>query len=73
MCWFKKKKKAVITNNKYTVGQKVGFKYRGEVTPGYIYKINLDADNNVIYDIQIGGECPAIISDIREEEIFLRR
>ena len=73
MCWFKKKKKVLITNNKYRVGETISFKYRGDVTPGFIYDIKLDKDNKVIYDINIGGECPAIITGVKEEDIFLRR
>lgn len=73
MCWFKKKKKEIISGNKYRVGQLVSFKYRDEVCPGIIYNVKLDKDNKVIYDVQIGGECPAIITDVKEDNIFLRR
>lgn len=73
MCFFKKKKKIVITGNKYQIGQMVDFKYRNEINPGIIYNIKLDLDNNVIYDVQIGGECPVIINDVKENEIFIRR
>ena len=51
----------------------VNFKYRNEINPGIIYNINLDSDNNIIYDVQIGGECPVVISDVKENEIFARR
>ena len=73
MCFFKKKKKVVITNNKFKEGQVINFKHRDDVCPGIIYNIKLDKDNNVIYDVQIGGECPAIVYDVKEEDIFLRR
>ena len=74
MCLFKKKKSKVkITNNRYKEGEMVNFRYKGEVSPGLIYAIKLDEDNKVIYDVQIGGECPAIIYDVKEEEIFARR
>ena len=73
MCFFKKKKKVVITNNKFKEGQAINFKHQDDVCPGIIYNVKLDKDNNVIYDVQIGGECPAIVYDVKEEDIFLRR
>ena len=73
MCLFKKKKKINITGNRFQLGQLVSFKYRDEVNPGIIYQVKLDKDNKIIYDVQIGGECPAIIYDVKEEDIFLRR
>lgn len=33
---------------------------------GYIYKIYLSPTGEVVYDIQIGGECPAVINNIPE-------
>ena len=72
MCFFKKKK-TLITWNRFQLGQLVSFKYRDEINPRIIYHINLDKDNKIIYDVQIGGECPAVISDIKEEAIFIRR
>ena len=44
MCLFKKKKKVVITGNKYHVGEFVNFRYRNEVCPGVIYDVKLDKD-----------------------------
>ena len=73
MCFFKKKKKITITGNRFKLGQLVSFKSRDEVNPGIIYQVKLDKDNKIIYDVQIGGECPAIIYDVKEEDIFLRR
>ena len=73
MCLFKKKKKVVLSGNAFKKGQTVNFKYRDEISPGIIYNIKLDKDNKIIYDIQIGGECPAIIYDVKEEDVFLRR
>ena len=72
MCLFKKKKKVVISGNKYRVGENIKFKKRDDVNPGIIYAVKLDKDGNIIYDVQIGGECPAIISDIQEKDIFPR-
>lgn len=68
MCFFRKKPKVQI-HGKYFVGQFVHFRYRADLKPGYVYSIHLDKDNNVVYDIQVGGECPAVIVNIKEEEI----
>ncbi len=69
MCFFKKKVKVQV-NGKYQLGESIRFRYRGEVCPGYIYKVYLDDKQNVVYDVQIGGECPTVIVNIKEEEIF---
>ncbi len=69
MCFFKKKKGEPITGNKYALEQFVRFRYRGELSHGYIYAIKKSEDGHIIYDIQIGGECPAIIRGIGEEDI----
>ena len=67
MCFFKKKKEVIVS--KYQMGQLVRFKYKGEMAPGYIYKIDKDQEGNIIYSIQIGGECPAIIDGVKEDTI----
>ena len=72
MCFFKKKKKVTITNNKYQIREPVRFKRRGEVDPGVIYNIKQNNEGEIIYDVQIGGECPVIIKDIPEKDIFPR-
>ena len=73
MCFFKKKqKKVVITTGKFKVGDKVNFKHRDDVSPGFIYDVYYDKDNSLVYDIQIGGECPAVIKGLKEDEIFFR-
>ena len=71
MCLFKKKKKKpAINNNKYSLGQYVKFRYRGELDPGVIYDLDLDSDGNVIYDVQVGGECPFIVRGVKEKDII---
>ena len=74
MCFrFNKKKAIKVTNNKYFLGEQVNFKYRGEIRPGFIYSMKQDELGKVIYQIQIGGECPAIINDVQEEDIVYVR
>ena len=71
MCLFKKKKKPEsIINSRFIKGQNVKFKYRGDVCPGIIDDVFLDIEGNVRYDVQIGGECPAVIRNVKEDEIF---
>ena len=69
MCFFKKKARIQV-NGKYQLGESVRFRYRGEVCPGYSYRVYLNDNQQVVYDVQIGGECPTIIVNIKEEEIF---
>jgi len=69
MC-FKKKK---IINSKFHDGDMVSFYFRKELDFGYIYKIKEDKDGNVIYDIQLGGQCPSIIYNIKEEDLRIKK
>ena len=74
MCFFRKKKpKVLITGNKYEVGDLVKFRHRGDLDPGYIYEVKLDNNDEIIYDIQIGGECPTIIENVKEKDIVSRK
>lgn len=74
MCFFKKKKqqpKAVI-NSKFKMGDFVSFHYRGELMFGYIYEIYATDDGKVLYDVQIGGQCPAVLYKLEEETLRLK-
>ena len=73
MCFFKKKKaKIQVTNNKYQVGEFIRFRYKGEVNPGVIYDVEQKEDGSILYQVQIGGECPIIINNVLEKDIFKR-
>ena len=81
MCFFRKKDKKINEQKvkrkpsiddgaKFKLGQFVHFRYREELYFGYvdyIYTVN----DSKIYDIQVGGQCPAIIRGIKEETIFV--
>ena len=67
MCLFKRKPKKVI-ESKFHDGEYVRFRYRGELTTGWIYNI-YENEGGVIYDIQIGGQCPAILYGFKEEQL----
>ena len=74
MCFFKKKKeKEKITNNKFEIGESVKFRHRDELDPGIIYDMRLDSDGNVVYDVQVGGECPVIVRNVKETSIIKRK
>ena len=70
MCFFKKKKKYEPVVGKYKFGDFVIFPYRGEMSPGVIYGVRKDTEGNIIYSVQIGGECPVIISGVKEDTIY---
>lgn len=73
MCFWKKKKEVHI-DSKYQLGDFVLFKNkRDEATSGYIYKVYLSPNGEVMYDIQIGGECPAILDNIPETKVIKRK
>ena len=65
----KKNKKKVVINSIYHLDDVVMFSYRGDMTTGYIYEISLDENGDVLYSIQIGGECPAVIPKIKEKDV----
>lgn len=66
--WFKKKKK-YPENAKYKLDDFVNFRYRGELYFGYIYEA-FETDGKITYTIQIGGQCPALIYNYKEEDII---
>ena len=72
MCFWKKKKEVHI-DSKFHLGELVLFKYRSDLMNGYIYKIYLSPTGEVMYDIQIGGECPAVINNIPEVGVVKKK
>ena len=72
MCWFKKKAKIKI-ESKYHKGDFVNFRYKDELCFGWIwgvYQKEVDSRKIIFYDIQIGGQCPAVLSGIPETKIL---
>ena len=72
MCLFKKKKKKII-NSKFKEDDFVSFFYKGELNFGFIYNIKEDENGKILYDVQIGGECPAILKDIKEIDLKMQK
>ena len=71
MCLFKKKKKIVV-DTKFKEGNPVRFRYRDELYFGWIYAIYPNEGGSTTYDVQVGGQCPMILKNIKEEELTLR-
>jgi hypothetical protein len=82
MCFFKKKQKKLLEkystkkseleqNSTYKMGQFVHFRFRDELYFGYVNWIYKNASGQTVYDIQVGGQCPAIIRGITEETMFI--
>lgn len=69
MCWIFKKK-VYPQNAKYKKGDYVNFRYRGDLYFGYINDASLNDNGQVVYVIQIAGQCPAFIKDYNESDII---
>ena len=65
----KKEKIKVEINSKFSLNDYVDFFHRDDIYFGHISKIYLDDKNNVIYDIDIAGQCPATLVGIKEEKV----
>lgn len=68
MCFFKKKKK-IKPSGKFAIGEMVVFRYEGALTTGFVYALKAKEDGTAIYDIQLAGQCPAILYNIEESEL----
>lgn len=69
MLFFKKKPK-YPENAKYKKKDFVNFRYRNELYFGYIYDAKVNEDGKITYTIQLGGQCPSLIHDYKEENII---
>ena len=54
---------------KYKFRDFVRFRHRGELHFGFVHEARLDEEGNVIYTIQMGGECPTFVYNYKEESI----
>lgn len=63
---FKKKNKI---DSKFKKGDFVSFHINNELKVGIINEAKL-SDGQVVYDIKVGGECPSLLKDIKEDKIF---
>ncbi len=69
MCLFKRKPK-YPESAKYKKGDYVNFRFRDDLYFGYIVTARQNQNGNVLYDIQIAGQCPAVIENFNEEKII---
>lgn len=65
----KPKKSAWPENAKYKPRDFVRFRHRGELHFGFVNDARVGEDGNVIYTLQMGGECPTFIYNYKEENI----
>ena len=71
MFWIKKKEsKKVEINSKFKLKDFVDFYYKDDVYFGVISNIYLDDNNEVLYDIDIAGQCPATLIKIGESKVI---
>ena len=68
--FLKKQCKAVsFPDSKFKLGESVDFFHKDDLYFGHISNIYLDANGDVLYDIDIAGQCPATLSEIKEEKV----
>ena len=56
-------------NARYKPRDFVRFRHRGELHFGFINEARVDAEGNILYTIQMGGECPTFVYNYKEEQI----
>ncbi len=66
---FFKRKKEVIIDSKFKKGDFVNFRYKDDLRFGIVYDIK-KVNDEIIYSVQMGGECPVIINNLKEETLF---
>lgn len=70
MFFRRKKKETVQIDSKFKLEDFVDFYYRDDVYFGKISNIYLDASGEVLYDIDIAGQCPATLTQIEEKKVI---
>ena len=69
MCFRKRSKAVSYPDSKFKVNDYVDFFYKDDLYFGHISNIYLDSLGQVLYDIDIAGQCPATLSEIPESKI----
>ena len=70
MCFKRKTKEILQINSKFKLGDYVDFYYKDDIYFGHISNIYLDSRNQVIYDIDIAGQCPSTLIEILESKVI---
>ena len=69
MFLFKKKVESTPIDSKFKLKDYVDFFYKDDIYFGVISNIYLDENKQVLYDIDIAGQCPATLVGIKEEKV----
>lgn len=69
MCFKKKNKIVEVVNSRFKLGDYVDFFRRDDLYFGHVSNIYLDDNKQVLYDIDIAGQCPATIVGVEEEKV----
>ena len=65
----KKEKEYPVDNSLFAAGHRVYFVHRGDRTYGKVSRVYKKEDDIVLYDIQVGGQCPYFRYGMKEEEL----
>lgn len=65
----KRRQISVTIESKFKRNDYVDFFYKDDLYFGHISNIYLDDKKNVIYDIDIAGQCPTTFTNISEEKL----
>jgi hypothetical protein len=67
---FKKKPKKPVwpVEAQYKFRDFVRFRHRGELHFGFVHEARVE-NGEVIYTLQMGGECPTFVYDYKEDQI----
>ena len=56
--FWKKEKEVPVEGAKFKDGDLIYFRRRGERTVGYVCKVYYGENHEILYDVQVGGQCP---------------
>lgn len=70
MFWRKKKKVTIEVISKFKVDDFVDFYHKDDIYFGKISKVYLDGSGEVLYDIDIAGQCPATLTEINQDKVI---
>ena len=70
MLFGRRKKVTIEIISKFRLDDFVDFYYRDDIYFGKISKVYLAPTGEVLYDIDIAGQCPATLTEIKEEKVI---
>ena len=70
MFFTKRRKVEQQINSKFKLNDFVDFYYKDDVYFGSISNVYLASSGEVLYDIDIAGQCPATLSEIEEKKVI---